>query len=66
VTYVGIGLTGVVTPVTVPDPPLLIWTLPATFPVPTELPALLMVMAPGTIGEVADDAGTFTPVPIDP
>ena len=38
VTYVGIGLTVTGVPVTLPGPPLLICTLPATFPAPAELP----------------------------
>jgi hypothetical protein len=63
------GLIGIGAPVTLPGPPLLICTLPATFPVPWELALLLMVTAPGTMGgaELAAPAwGTFTPVPIVP
>jgi hypothetical protein len=41
-------------------------TLPATFPVPTELALLLITTAPGTIGATSLGCGTFTPVPIVP
>ncbi len=63
------GLMGTGAPVTLPGPPLLNWTLPATFPVPWEFALLLMVTAPGTIGGTALAAptwGTLTPVPMDP
>jgi hypothetical protein len=62
------GLVGVGAPVTLPAPPLLIWTLPATLPVPTELALLLMVIEPGTIGGTAltGVVPVLTPVPMDP
>jgi len=66
VTYVGMGLVVVGAPVTLPAPPLLIWTLPATLPLPTELALLLIVIAPGTIGGAALTGGMLTPAPIDP
>jgi hypothetical protein len=66
VTKVGMGLCGTDAPVTLPAPPLLICTLPATFPVPIELAFALMVIDPGTIGAMKLTDGEFTPVPIDP
>jgi hypothetical protein len=60
------GLTGVGAPVTLPAPPLLICTLPATFPEPSDVALPLIVTAPGTIGAVTLEAAAFTPVPIVP
>ena len=63
----GMGLMGTGAPVTLPAPTLLIWTLPATLPVPMELALLLMVMEPGVMGGTALMGGTvLTPVPMDP
>ena len=62
------GLMGTGAPVTLPAPPLLIWTLPATLPVPMELALLLMVMEPGVVGAtaLAGVVAILTPVPMEP
>ena len=55
-------------PLTLPAPPLLIWTLPATLPVPMELALLLMMIEPGVVGGTAltGVVAVLTPVPMEP